>query len=431
MTARRDFIKKTAVGIASVSAVLSACNTKKEIPKKAQVKKIPADVYKNRSLEDALKLVAHRQVRDLSDGEYKKGSWEDVKKSKLPLYGDRNNKRIGILWDYPWGVALFGLLHAANTLKDDSLTAFVKKHNEISARQYEYLMWQIKKFGKYDNPAGLLDMIKIFLLDHCGSMANQVLESALRNGVKLTPELENMMKIVADFMAHGQSRLISGTYWRPEMKQTLWVDDIYMSCPFLTRWYEYSGDESYINDAAQQIVNYAGYQQDDDGLFFHAYYFNSNKRAAFKWGRANGWVITGTVETLAAMPQNHPKRYEVLSIFKKQAAALKKNQAPSGMWRQIVNREDFWEETTCTGLFAYSLAKGAKHGLLDKEYLEIAKKGAAALNTKIDEKGGLIDVCTGTGLGENIEFYRDRPRPYDESHGPGPVLLALSEVLNV
>ncbi len=430
MTDRRGFIKKTAVGVASISAVLSACKTE-QAPKKAeQTIEVPEAVYKNRSFEEALKLVAHRQVRELKDGEYKKGSWEDVKKSKLPLYGDRNNNRKGILFDYPWGVTLFGLLHAARTLNDDTLVQFVTKHNEITARQYEYLLWQIKSFGKYDNPAGLLDMIKLFLLDHCGSMSNQVMESTLRNGVKLIPELDSMMKTVADFMTHGQSRLISGTFWRPEMKQTLWVDDIYMSCPFLTRWYEYTGDESYITDAARQIIDFAGYQQDSDGLLFHAYYFNTNQRAAFKWGRANGWFITGTVETLAAMPENHPLRAQVWHIFKKQAEALKKYQAPSGLWRQIVNREDFWEETTCTGLFTYSLAKAAKRGLLDKEYFGIAKKGAQALNTKIDEKGGLIDVCTGTGLGENLEFYRDRPRPYDESHGPGPVLLALSEVLS-
>ena len=49
-------------------------------------------------------------------------------------------------------------------------------------------------------------------------------------------------------------------------------------------------------------------------------------------------------------------------------ASLKKYQAPSGLWRQLVDNEKAWDETSCTGMFTYALIVGVKHGWLDASF---------------------------------------------------------------
>ena len=42
-----------------------------------------------------------------------------------------------------------------------------------------------------------------------------------------------------------------------------------------------------------------------------------------------------------------------------------------------------------------------------------------------------LDLSEGTGIGETIEFYRDRKRPVNDHHGPGPVMFAGAELLEI
>lgn len=69
-----------------------------------------------RSIGELLRVVATRQIRELGEGEYQRGDWHTVLKSKPPK---------GIQWDYPWGVTLYGLLRVSEILDDKNLEAFV------------------------------------------------------------------------------------------------------------------------------------------------------------------------------------------------------------------------------------------------------------------------------------------------------------------
>jgi len=37
-------------------------------------------------------------------------------------------------------------------------------------------------------------------------------------------------------------------------EDTMWADDLYMSVPFLCRYYQLTGKEKYIDDAARQFL---------------------------------------------------------------------------------------------------------------------------------------------------------------------------------
>jgi hypothetical protein len=135
-------------------------------------------------------------------------------------------------------------------------------------------------------------------LDNCGSMTQQLLEGALRHGGGPTIQQLQMAMVTANYISAGQTRLPDGTLYRPADQNAVWADDLYMSCPFLIRWYQYTGDTSYLDDAARQVMNIAGYLQDANGLWFHGYYLTTHSVNGIKWGRGNGWALVSTVEVL-------------------------------------------------------------------------------------------------------------------------------------
>jgi rhamnogalacturonyl hydrolase YesR len=140
-------------------------------------------------------------------------------------------------------------------------------------------------------------------------------------------------------------------------------------------------------------------------------------------------VTVATVEALSAMPKNHPARAQLIAIFKKQIDGLKPLQAPSGMWRQVLDHPESWEETSCTAMFAYGIARAVNRGWLDASYLPLARKAFAGISKNVTAEGVVNETCIGTNIGQDLAYYMDRQRPSDDMHGRGPVLLAGTELL--
>jgi len=267
-------------------------------------------------------------------------------------------------------------------------------------------------------------------LDNCGAMGAQFLETFLRQTNGMTATQRQVGALIADYITTKQARLPDGTLWRPERYGgTIWADDLYMSCPFLARWSQVTADRRYLDDAARQIINMAARLQDKDGLWFHAYYPNEQKPAAFKWGRANGWAMVAMVEVLSAMPVDHPDRPKLLDLLKRQAEGAKAVQAPSGMWRQVLDQPECWEETSVTAMFTYALARAANRGWIDASNLAVARRAFAGICQHVTPEGMVKDTCAGTSIGANLDFYLTRPHPDDDPHGRGPVMLAGAELL--
>jgi len=202
-----------------------------------------------------------------------------------------------------------------------------------------------------------------------------------------------------------------------------------MGCPVIIRWSEYAGDKKYLDDAANQIIHQAELEQDTDGLFFHGYNVKEQKHSPYKWGRGNGWVTVATVELLSVLPKDHPKRAQLIGILKKQIDGLQKVQAPDGMWRQVLDHPELWEETSCTAMFAYGIARAVNRGWIDASYMPMARKAFAGLCKNVTADGAVNETCIGTNIGQTLDFYVNRPRTPDDPHGRGPVLLAGTELL--
>jgi rhamnogalacturonyl hydrolase YesR len=261
-------------------------------------------------------------------------------------------------------------------------------------------------------------------------MGNETLAGMMRRPSQATAEDRTVVERIADWVVKKQDRLPDGTLWRSRsMGGTLWPDDLYMGGVFLARWGQYTGDQKYIDDAANQIIHQAALEQDADGLWFHGYFMGERKHAPFKWGRGNGWVTVALVETLSVMPENDPLRPKLIMILRKQIEGLKKVQAADGMWRQVLDKPELWEETSCTAMFAYGIARAVNRGWIATSNMEVARKAFAGIARNVTADGVVKGTCQGTNIGRDLDYYVNRPRPDDDLHGRGVVMLAGTEIL--
>jgi unsaturated rhamnogalacturonyl hydrolase len=404
----------------SIVALLSAgCTTQ-----------LPAtdEAISNDQIRDVIERVALHQIHPLAEGDYAPvTSVDTAKAAKVPD---------GITWSYPWGVTLYGMLRASDTIGNPDMDKFVVEHDLICSHYYQWLAGLKSSVTDPDDVAAFTRATKIKSLmslgnlDSCGAMGNAILQGMMRHPERVTQSEIDMVNRIADWVVKKQDRLPDGTLWRPKvMNGTVWPDDLYMGGVFLVRWGVFNRNQAFIDDAASNIVHQAALEEDTDGLWFHGYFVNEKRHAPFKWGRGNGWVTVTLVETLSAMPPNDPLRPKLIEILTSQINGLKKVQAPDGMWRQVLDKPELWEETSCTAMFAYGIARAVNRGWIDPSNMSVARKAFAAIAKNVTPDGSVNGTCQGTNIGQDLDYYIKRERPDDDLHGRGPVLLAGTEIL--
>jgi len=213
-----------------------------------------------------------------------------------------------------------------------------------------------------------------------------------------------------------ENGLTSQTRW--------WIDDMYMVGMLQIQAYRATQNPRYADRAAMQLTSYIEKLQQPNGLFFHGPEFH------YHWGRGNGWVAASMAEVLKSLPDDHPKRSELMDGYGKMMAALLKFQSDNGMWRQLIDYEYSWAESSCTAMFSYAMTVGVHQGWLDKgSYGPAVEKAWEALCAHVDRGGNVREICIGTGQVDDIEFYLNRPRTLGDFHGQAPVLWLINERL--
>jgi unsaturated rhamnogalacturonyl hydrolase len=202
-----------------------------------------------------------------------------------------------------------------------------------------------------------------------------------------------------------------------------WTDDMFMATSVLARSGVRPGHERDLDVAARLLIEYAARLQQPGGLFHHA----TDGPAA--WGRGNGFAALGLMETLTRLPASHPARAKVLEIYKRQMAAAILQQAPDGMWRQIIDADGSYREETATAMLMSAMARGVRLGWLDTSYRAAIQRAWRGLSAHVTDEGGVIDVCTGTGAGPTRRYYFDRPAVTGaDDRGGAMALLAALEM---
>jgi rhamnogalacturonyl hydrolase YesR len=203
-----------------------------------------------------------------------------------------------------------------------------------------------------------------------------------------------------------------------------WIDDMYMITMAQVQAYRATGDPKYIDRAALEMAAYLDKLQQPNGLFYHA------PDVPFFWSRGNGWVAAGMAELLSSLPADHPKRARIMAGYQTMMKSLLRYQGNDGMWRQLIDRPDFWPETSGSAMFTFAMVTGVNNGWLrDKAYSKAARKGWLGLVTYLNANNDLRNVCEGTNKKNDLEYYRARRRNTGDLHGQGPLLWTASAFL--
>lgn len=210
----------------------------------------------------------------------------------------------------------------------------------------------------------------------------------------------------------------------PAYTSRMYVDDIYGATTMQSLAYSCTGDEKYLERAVQQVLFYSMEFMQEEGLFYH-----NVEQAPHFWGRGNGWAAAAYAELLNVLPEEHPKRGQVLSYYFRMMEALLKYQGPDGMWYQLINDYESWPETSCTSMFLFSMTEGIRLGLLEeKAYESSVLKAWQGLSGYLDEEWRITEVCAGSSYG-NREWYLNRPRLTGDPHGQAALLWSASSML--
>jgi unsaturated rhamnogalacturonyl hydrolase len=203
-----------------------------------------------------------------------------------------------------------------------------------------------------------------------------------------------------------------------------WIDDMYMLTILQLEAYRATGERKYLDRAAVEMVAYLNKLQQPNGLFFHA------PDVPFYWGRGDGWVAAGMTEMLESLPPDHPQRARILEGYRKMMASLLRYQRKDGMWGQLIDHDEAWAESSASGMFAFALIAGVRHGWLEAPvYGPAARKAWIAVVGYIDQNENVTSVCEGTGKQNSLEYYLQRKRRTGDFHGQAPVLWAATALL--
>ncbi len=331
------------------------------------------------------------------------------------------------LISYEWGVTYGAFLRAAEVTKD-------KKFSNYTIDRLAFITKVFPKFKALeeihpDYRSPVHSMISPGALDDAGSMCAAMIKAQAfgQLGDDFRPIITNYI----DYILHKEFRLSDGTLARNRpLRNTLWLDDLYMSLPALVQMGKYSGEQRYWEEANRQFWLFSDKMfMPEISLYRHGWVEGMEPHPAFHWARANGWALLTKVEILNVLPQNDPRRDKFLAQYKQQVEALAKLQHGTGFWHQLLDRNDSYLETSATAIYAYCIARGINAGWLDAQaYGPMVLQAWNAVSSKINAQGQVEGTCVGTGMGFDPSFYYYRPVNKFAAHGYGPTILAAAEV---
>ena len=314
--------------------------------------------------------------------------------------------RMDMTWDWPCGVAYYGICAAYEATGKEECLQLVKD------RVDEYIELGLPKWTVNTCAMGHC-LITLYehtndekYLEIAKSKVDYLQNSALRFGDRV---LQHTVSVKNDF---------------PEQA---WADTLFMAAFFLLRMGVLLKDEALIDDALNQYYWHIHYLQDPaTGLYYHGYDNKAQDHmSGIYWGRANAWAAYTMSQVCKCLPQAYlyPKYLDVVGSLNEQLAALKLYQTENGLWRTILDDPESYEEVSASaGIAAAMLAKGNP---LHTKYLNRSIQG---ILENVSEDGRVMNVSGGTAVMKDRDGYRGISRAWIQGWGQGLALAFLSGV---
>lgn len=252
----------------------------------------------------------------------------------------------------------------------------------------------------------------------------------------------------------GIARAVNGACSHRAGVIELWDDTVYMIGITLIGCYKATGDISYVEEFADQVIAHAEHLCDPEtGLWYHGwaessypaedacsqYGWNTNPahRNNEFWGRGNGWIVMSLADVLEVLPVTDRRYPQIKSMYELMMNTLAKLQdRRTGLWRQLPlhvrDRENFLE-SSCTAMFGYAFAKGVRMGILPAECRRVAEKAYDGLVEHCVLDSGTSEIrlghiCAGTCIGDREYYYARSQVDHGETYALGAFLLLSNEL---
>ena len=320
----------------------------------------------------------------------------------------RKTMTMDLTWDWPCGVAYYGISEAYRVTKNEEYLNFLIKWTD------EYIEMGLPSWNVNACAMGHA-MFSLYeatgdqkYLDLVMSKIDYLRNKALRFGDSV---LQHTVSSKNDF---------------PEQA---WADTLFMAAFFMLRVGAKLKDQDLINDALNQYYWHIKYLQDEKtSLWYHGYNnINKDHMSGFYWGRANAWAAY----TMSQVKKNlsdwylYPPCMDVECAIRDQLAAIKLLQTENGLWRTILDDEEAYEEVSAScGIAAAMIDNGNP---LHAKYVQKALKG---ILENISEDGRVLNVSGGTAVMRDREGYRGVPKEWIQGWGQGLALAFLTAILD-
>lgn len=337
-------------------------------------------------------------------------------------------------WHYTNGVLNIALLELSDLLNNKKYENYVFKNMDFVFDKDNLGFFEKQYLQAFQNGGWKairnLSWHMIFRnkrLDDNGPMGASLIELEMR---RPTNAFLNYINSTEEHLMHAEPRLEDGTIariWPHE--NTIWADDLFMGISFLCRMGKMTNDIKYFDDAVNQVLNYHKYLwHPGKEIYYHCYHTDVKEHGVAHWSRANGWMLMAQADLLTMLPENHPKRGALLENFNRQVKGVLQYQGKNGLWYQILDKTDSYEEITGTAMFVFGIARGVRNGWINKDYIYAAEQGLKGMMTKMTDEGDVTAICVGTGIMPSLTFYYNRKTQENAPMGEGPVLRALVEM---
>lgn len=331
-------------------------------------------------------------------------------REQIELVMDRvveRTMRIDMTWDWPCGVAYYGIGAAYEaTGKKEYLDVVKERVDE------------------------LIDLgLPTFTVNTC-AMGHVLLTLYEATGEERYREI---IEAKADYLEKealrfGDRVLQHTVSAANDFPEQCWADTLFMAALFLLRAGVMLERQELVDDALNQWYWHIQYLQDEkNGLWFHGY--NNLKKdhmSGFYWGRANCWAAYTMSQVSHILPECYlyPAYLEITGSLNEQLSALKLLQTERGLWRTLLDDKDSYEEVSASaGIGAALLSR--KNPL----YIKYINRTIAGLLDNIAEDGRVMNVSGGTAVMRDREGYRNISKKWIQGWGQGMALAFFACLL--
>lgn len=316
--------------------------------------------------------------------------------------------RMDMTWDWPCGVAYYGISEAYEVTKNE------KYLNLLKERVDELISLGLPTWT-----------VNTCAMGHCLITLYQATGDETYMNI-IRSKVDYLRKHALRF---GDSVLQHTVSAKNDFPEQCWADTLFMAAFFLLRVGVMTEDKELVDDALNQYYWHIQYLQNPDtGLWYHGYNnINKDHMSGFYWGRANCWAAYTMSQVGLRLPECYlyPAYLEIVGSLNEQLAVLKGLQTEDGLWRTILNDEESYEEISASAGIAAAMT--LKANPLHIKYIQKSIKG---IMENIAEDGRVLNVSGGTAVMKDREGYMKISKKWIQGWGQGMALAFLSAVIN-